>query len=75
MFGIAWRHSPRTGWNLLADPVPSEQDARTKINQMTRYDMVGREYRIVRLGDADTWTDPVREQAERLGVADRLDKE
>lgn len=66
MFAVAWRHNGGSPWNLLAEPVPSEQDARAAINKYGRYDMVSREYRIVSLGEADTWIDPVAEQqAER----------
>lgn len=73
MYAIAWRHGPSSPWQLNTQPVSSEQDARAEINKMGRYDMCRREYRVISLGDADTWADPVREQAERLGVADKLD--
>lgn len=66
MFAVAWRHNSNTMWQLLAEPQPSEQAAREKINMYGRYDMVKREYRIVPLGDADTWGDPFAEQATRL---------
>lgn len=65
MFAVAWRHNQNSPWTLLKDPVPSEQDARAEINKYGRYDAVRREYRIIPLGDADTWSDPVAAQVER----------
>jgi len=68
MYAVAWRHNARCPWNIMAEPLPSEQAARDAINKHGKYDMAHREYRIIPLGDADTWSDPHAEQAERLGV-------
>lgn len=61
MFAVAWRHNANSPWTLLKDVETSEGDARTKINQFGKYDSAPRQYRIVPLGDADTWHDPVAE--------------
>lgn len=61
MYGVAWRHNANSPWVLLKDPEVSESDARSAINKFARYDMAPREYRIIPLGDPDTWHDPVVE--------------
>jgi hypothetical protein len=66
MYAVAWRHNANSPWNINREPVPSEQVARDEINKIGSYDMVKREYRIIPLGDADTWSDPFAEQATRL---------
>lgn len=64
MFVVIWRYSARSEWLVSNKPLPDEQAARAEINSMMRYDVSGRrEYRIAEVGDADSWIDPVAEDA------------
>lgn len=65
MFAVAWRFSSGSPWNLHKDPLPTELEARETINKYGRYDMAKRQFRIIPLGDPDSWIDPVAEQAAR----------
>lgn len=65
MYVLLWRYNARSPWYVHNKPMGSEQDVRTEINSMVRYDVGGRrEYRWAPIGDVSTWHDPFAEQAE-----------